>query len=82
MSSARMPPSLICARCAEKIEAVLLIRTQFRLQDFRQIDGRNALEIADAFAQRLRLRRIRKARQAVLVQMRDVFQADAFAARR
>ena len=61
---------------AEEIEAVLLIRAQLGLQALGQIDGRNALEIADALAQRLGLRRIGEPLQPVLVQMRDVFQAD------
>ena len=61
---------------AEKIEAVLLIRAQIGLQTLGQFHGGNALEIPDALAQRLRLRRIGKTRQLALVQMRDVFQAD------
>ena len=60
----------------EEIEAVLLIRPEFRLQTFRQVGGGNAFEITDAVAQGLRFRRFREALQTGLVQMRDMFQAD------
>ena len=60
----------------EKIEAVFLIRTQFRLQHFRQFDARNAFEFGNALAQFLRLGRFRKTRKFVIVQMRDIFEAD------
>ena len=61
---------------AEKIEAVLLVRTQVGLQSGGQRNGGHKFEIPHPRAQRLRFRRIGEPRQLAFVQMRDVFHAD------